>query len=144
VIVNIGAGAGTSGLAIVEAGADPRFVWTIDLSPSGPTGGLENERNAFRPTGLQIPNQVLGDSKAVGSSWEHGPIDLIFIDGDHSTEGLEGDIMAWLPWVKSGGWMLFHDYSSNNWPAVYEVVNRTMSFAPVAFSIETLHARRMP
>jgi len=146
-IVNIGAGAGTSGLAIVEAGADPKFVWTVDISPSGPTGGMENERNAFQNAGMtgQLPNQILGDSKQVGRAWQYGALDLIFIDGDHSPEGVAGDIEAWLPWVKRpGGWMLFHDYHSNNWPAVVEAVERMLDFAPVAFSIETLHARRLP
>lgn len=145
-IVNVGAGAGTSGLSIVEAGADPHFVWTVDICPGGPLGGLENERNAFKNAGsLVLPVQILGDSKVVGQTWKEGVLDLVFIDGDHSPEGIAGDITAWLPWVKRpGGWMLFHDYHSNNWPAVVEAVDRMLDFAPVAFSVDTLHARRLP
>jgi predicted O-methyltransferase YrrM len=36
-------------------------------------------------------------------------IDLLFIDGDHSYEGCLGDIEAWLPHVRRGGWVAFHD-----------------------------------
>ena len=46
VIVNIGAGAGTSGLAFAEARPNAD-LYTIDISPGGPLGGLEGERNAF-------------------------------------------------------------------------------------------------
>ncbi len=145
-IVNIGAGAGTSGLAIVEAGADPRFVWTVDISPGGPLGGMENERIAFQNAAFpERPVQLLGDSKVIGRNWTEGALDLIFIDGDHSPEGVQGDIEAWLPWARRpGGWMIFHDYHSNNWPAVVEAVERLLDFTYVAFSIDTLHARRFP
>lgn len=37
-------------------------------------------------------------------------IDLLFIDGDHSYEGVKEDIRLWLPKVKFGGFVLFHDY----------------------------------
>ena len=144
-IVNVGAGAGTSGLAIVEAGADPRFTWTVDISPTGPLGGLENERIAFQNAGLPVyPNQILGDSKEIGRSWTGGPLDLVFIDGDHSPAGVQGDIKVWLPLIKRGGWILFHDYHSNNWPAVVEAVDRMLASYPIAFSLDTLHARRIP
>ena len=38
-------------------------------------------------------------------------VDLIFIDGDHSYEGVKSDLDAWLPKVKDGGIVVFHDYS---------------------------------
>ena len=37
------------------------------------------------------------------------PIDLIFIDGDHSYEGVKADVESWLPKVKDGGIVVFHD-----------------------------------
>jgi predicted O-methyltransferase YrrM len=50
-----------------------------------------------------------GRSEDMGAQWDKGPIDLLFIDGDHSFEGVTRDIEAWVPHVRSGGLVLFHD-----------------------------------
>jgi len=125
VIVNIGAGAGTSGLAFAEAQPNAD-LYTIDISPGGPLGGLESERNAFENTGLVYPMQILGDSKDVGKDWKL-KIDILFIDGDHSEAGIRGDIDTWLPHVKRGGYVIFHDYVLSKWPAVKVVVDELMN-----------------
>jgi MMP 1-O-methyltransferase len=44
------------------------------------------------------------------------PIDLLFIDGDHSYEGVVKDYLDWAPLVKKGGIIAFHDVGIN--PAV--------------------------
>lgn len=49
-----------------------------------------------------------GISEEVAANWQD-PVDLLFIDGDHSYEGCLTDIRAWLGHVKSGGWVAFHD-----------------------------------
>src|SRR3990167_4405696 len=36
-------------------------------------------------------------------------ISILFIDGDHSYEGCKRDINAWVPRVKEGGTVFFHD-----------------------------------
>lgn len=41
---------------------------------------------------------------------DDGSLDLVFIDADHSYEGVKADIAAWLPKVKEGGWIGGHDY----------------------------------
>lgn len=124
-VVQIGAGVGTASLGMVEMRPTIR-AYTVDISEGGPYGGLENERNAFRDTGLPLPKQILGDSQQVWRDWVDGPIDLLFIDADHDLPGVQLDIFGWTPYVRVGGYALFHDYSSNNWPKVTETVDRLM------------------
>jgi len=128
VIVNIGAGAGTSGLAFAEARPDAD-LYTIDISKGGPLGGLLSERNAFKDADRMLPTQILGDSKAVGKEWKL-KVDLLFIDGDHSAVGVRGDIESWLQHVKVGGVVIFHDYHEKKWGDVEKVVDELLSGYP--------------
>jgi predicted O-methyltransferase YrrM len=119
-IINIGAGAGTSGLAMAEARLDllPN-IYTVDIAQDGgPLGGLVSEQHAFRDYNTPLVNQILGDSYDVGMAWDKGPVDLVFVDGNHSSLGVERDIDAWLPFVKNGGYMLFHDYGHEQWSGI--------------------------
>lgn len=54
-----------------------------------------------------------GYSGPVLSEWQAltggKPIDLIFIDGSHQYEDVVVDFQKSFPWIKPGGWMLFHD-----------------------------------
>jgi predicted O-methyltransferase YrrM len=47
-------------------------------------------------------------SGAVAQRWE-GAVDLVFIDGDHSEEGVRTDWEDWHGFVEPGGAVLFHD-----------------------------------
>jgi predicted O-methyltransferase YrrM len=145
-VVNIGAGSGTSSLAMTEANPSLK-IWTVDISLSGPLGGMENERNAFAGTGLTLPTQILGDSKEIGRNWpvEGAPdqLDLIFVDGDHSIEGITGDILAWKGHVKPGGLMLFHDYTRDVWQDVKPVVDKMMADCTPLLHVDTLKIYRV-
>lgn len=135
-IINIGAGAGTSALAFLETRADLRLT-TIDarLEPS-PLGGLGSEEVVLREAGYWGDHryrQVHGDSKTVGRLWgELGGdlIDLVFIDGDHSYEGCRGDIEAWAPWVRKGGYIVLHDHGNQIWGDVTRATEDTLDKDP--------------
>jgi predicted O-methyltransferase YrrM len=47
-------------------------------------------------------------SSEVAAAWSQ-PVDLVFIDGDHSEAGCELDWLAWSPFVTIGGCVVFHD-----------------------------------
>jgi len=47
--------------------------------------------------------------------------DLVFIDADHSYNGVATDIQMWLPKVRSGGIIAGHDYNQK-WPSVQRAV----------------------
>lgn len=50
-------------------------------------------------------------SEEAEKGWDT-PIDLIFIDADHSYEAVKIDVESWCPHVKSGSLMFFHDADS--------------------------------
>jgi predicted O-methyltransferase YrrM len=143
-IVNIWAGSGTSALAMLEARPDlGENFYTVDVSEGGPLGGMQNEKNAFANAGLPFSHhQILGDSKKV--KWPHGLVDLCFIDGDHSREGVRGDIDAWLPRVKPGGLLAFHDYERDVWPEVAKAVEEMTAHCCHVFTVDTLKVVRLP
>lgn len=116
VIVNIGAGAGTSGLLFLETRLDTT-VYTIDITDeSSPFGCLEGERVAVKQAGLGHLagtrwHQIHGDSKDVARTWpENKPVDLLFIDGDHSYDGCWGDLTLWYQHMNPGSIVAVHDY----------------------------------
>jgi hypothetical protein len=46
------------------------------------------------------------------------PVDFLFIDGDHSYEGIKGDWEAWSDNIKSGGIVALHDSVNCNQPNI--------------------------
>jgi predicted O-methyltransferase YrrM len=46
----------------------------------------------------------------------NGSVDLLFIDGDHSYEGVRADFENYAPFVRPGGLIAFHDVDSANHP----------------------------
>jgi len=129
VIVNIGAGTGTSALAIAEERPDlvPNLV-TIDITAEvSPFGGLGNERTAFNESDIKpYPVQVCCDSKKFAEFWG-APIDMLIIDGDHSYEGAAGDMKNWLPFMLNKGIVVVHDMDGKTWPEVVNAVRDVMS-----------------
>ena len=111
-VVNIGAGGGTSALTFLSARDDLR-LFTIDrVREITPVGGLENERLILEAAGLANGRYqaVHGDSARVGMDWDRGLLDMIFVDGDHSYMGCWADLEAWWPRLKRGGILAVHDY----------------------------------
>ena len=50
---------------------------------------------------------------------EDEALDFVFIDGDHSREAVLGDIGAWVPKIKTGGFATGHDW---DWASVRSAV----------------------
>ena len=53
-------------------------------------------------------NPIVGSSEEIAAKWNK-PICLLFIDGDHSYEGVKKDFEMWSPFVVKGGLIAFHD-----------------------------------
>lgn len=70
--------------------------------------------------------QILRLSSFEASQRIEGPLDLVFIDGDHSYEGVKQDISLWLPKVRSGGIISGHDYDYPELPGVRKAVDEVL------------------
>jgi hypothetical protein len=62
-------------------------------------------------------------SHEVVDQFKDGSLDFVFIDGDHSYDGVKLDISLWLPKVKPGGWIGGHDYDHPKLPGVSKAVD---------------------
>ena len=52
------------------------------------------------------------ESTVAAATLKDDSLSLVYIDADHSYEGVISDIRAWFPKVKRGGYMAFHDYQN--------------------------------
>ena len=143
--INIGAGTGTSGLALLEARED-LHLFSIDIEGGiSPTGGLGNERFAFEEAGIDPARyyQIESDSLKEAEAWSVGPVDFIFIDGDHGASYVEKEGPAWWAHVKPGGIMAFHDYDSTMWgdlTLVIDNMSEIMSLGEPILQVKTIIA----
>ena len=54
------------------------------------------------------------ESSEAAEYFEDGYFDFVFLDGDHSYDGVTRDLIAWFPKVKSGGYIGGHDIDNEN------------------------------
>ena len=69
---------------------------------------------------MQFPKTVhkhKGLTRDVVKDWTL-PIDLLYVDADHSYDGCKEDILLWAPFVRAGGWITGHDFGHPLYPGV--------------------------
>lgn len=119
-LVEIGTGIGDSTRFFAKV--KPKWhIYTIDgyglfgeksIYPYDPVDGRRTvagedlRRNVGSFEGFNII-QILQNSTKV--PWEL-PVDVIFIDGDHTYEGCRADFERYSPFLKESGYIFFHDY----------------------------------
>lgn len=114
VVVEIGTGLGGTTLLLARIAAQNATLVTIDL-PIGPSrqglldsGSKGHQRiwairaDSHDPSTLSRVQSIIGQQQ----------VDVLFIDGDHSYEGVEADFRLYSPLVQSNGWIVFHDIVS--------------------------------
>ena len=109
-ILEIGAEYGMSASLFCKGAHESVKIWSVDLFPGDL---LSKHRQNLKLAGFaDRSKQLSGDSVETEAIWSTGPtrpIDLLFIDGDHSYEGCKRDIQAWVKHVAIDGVVAFHD-----------------------------------
>lgn len=102
--------------------------------------GIDNETNPtleqYMEDGLLLATLIIADSHDPNTGWrlvedilEGEWVDFLFIDGDHTLDGVTKDFEMYGPLVREGGIIAFHDAALINHPEVkvYELINRLKS-----------------
>ena len=105
IVVVLGVGPFVMGTAMLEDHPDPPFVYGFDIAP------LDYAYSHLKGAGIHLNSVILmlSDTSLAGEKWNI-PIDLLVVDGDHEYVGVKADIEAWVPHVKVGGLVFFHDH----------------------------------
>jgi predicted O-methyltransferase YrrM len=117
-IVEIGTAQGGTLYALCQLASDDAFIVSIDL-PGGEFGGGYSEAAAGRFASFVGKSQSLRcirrdshDEETVEmlrGALGGRTVDLLFIDGDHTYEGVKRDFELYSPLVGEGGLIAFHD-----------------------------------
>ena len=117
-VVEVGVYEGSSALVLVDALPRDAELHLVEPFGSGPWPGVMNPateraaravvgRAARRRGGPRVIWHVaLSEQAAAG--WV-APVDLVFVDGDHSEQACRLDWELWHPFVEPGGVIAFHD-----------------------------------
>jgi predicted O-methyltransferase YrrM len=118
-VVEIGVFEGSSAVVLCDvlaAGAELHLVDPFGHHPDALRAGHAATewatrrvvRRAMRRDGAPVVHFHVDFSASVAEEWTL-PVDLVFIDGDHSELGVLNDWEAWHQFVVEGGQVLFHD-----------------------------------
>jgi len=130
IIVEVGTAFGGTAAIFYNAAKNKNIrIFTVDISPS--RQAIRNLKN----TDIRIIKASSKDYAQVWSRKVGKPIDVLYIDGDHNFLSVFEDFNNWVPFVKPGATVVFHDY---------DLVNRggLIHFA-VRVCVETITSRTL-
>lgn len=127
VIVEIGTDEGGTLFLWSRAAPDDAVIVAIDSRPLGPLGRLSAYaivRRGFARKQQRIELLFGRDShdsvtvEDLKRALSDAPIDFLFIDGDHSYDGVKQDFEQYAPLVRPGGMVALHDVVAADAPGV--------------------------
>jgi predicted O-methyltransferase YrrM len=131
-VVEIGTMAGGSAVALALGSRDSGrgSIYTIDIQ-SRP----EVQQTLSAQGVSDLVNIINMPSKDVATNWSsftggQTAIRMLWIDGDHTYEGVWTDILHWRDYVEPGGIICFHDYSET-FPGVVRAVYEHVIGSPM-------------
>ena len=118
VILEVGTANGGSLFLLTRIAAPNAYLVSIDL-PGGEFGGGYPAYKAALYRAFALPGQEIellrADShdpatvESIAALLGGRAVDLLFIDGDHSYQGVKSDFEMYSPLVRAGGIIAFHD-----------------------------------
>ena len=78
---------------------------------------------------------IKGRSKKVSENFKDESLDLVYVDGGHDAGNISWDYAKWLPKIRTGGHILFHDTCPAH-EHVHKFVNDIVAADP---TVEEVH-----
>ncbi len=105
-IVEIGTNVGKTAIALAygQKVKKGKPVYSMDIYEHP-----DIKKNLEKAGVTDYVNRIIMPSHKMAKKWEK-PIELLWIDGDHSYKGVCYDIKNWVHFVVAGGVIAFHDY----------------------------------
>ncbi|HUQ38263.1 MAG TPA: class I SAM-dependent methyltransferase [Aestuariivirga sp.] len=117
-VMEIGTANGGTLFMMTRICAPEAMILSLDL-PGGPFGGGYTEDRVPLYEAFALPGQTVRLIRAdshnaeslvkVRQLLDHRTVDFLFIDGDHTYEGVRRDFEMYAPLVSPGGFIAFHD-----------------------------------
>jgi MMP 1-O-methyltransferase len=134
-IVEIGSWKGRS-TAWLAAGAmrAGRRVYAIDPHRGSRENPMADTLSVFldnmRRAGVsQAVEPLVMTSADAAAAWRD-PVELLFIDGDHSDDAVMRDAELWLPRLVERGWVMFHDVATSGYTGPRRVFRQRICWSP--------------
>jgi predicted O-methyltransferase YrrM len=82
----------------------------------------------IRAAGLDgVVTAIRSETKALAANWTGLPVGLLFIDADHSYQGVSGDWNSWKPRLAPRARVAFHDYQNPQYEGVTRFVDQLLA-----------------
>jgi predicted O-methyltransferase YrrM len=109
--LEIGTGSGGTLYALAWASPPGAQLLSLDLRiyPSGRRALYRTFAEGRRVDAWEADSHLEETRDLVARYFDHEPLDLLFIDGDHTYESVRTDYKLYAPLVRTGGIIAFHD-----------------------------------
>jgi len=97
-----------------------------------PMAIIEAQFDGMR-TNFQHIEKIKDKAENVVSKFADNSIDIVYVDGLHSYDGVINDIKDWYCKVKNGGWLAGHDYKNKHHPGVEKAVHEIVGLPEMRF-----------
>lgn len=135
-IVDFGTGWGRSAASLALA-CPQAMVTTFDIGVTyvqhGNVKTLEEYKEVVagylgKAGVTNVKHEIMNSLDPNSVEGEEPFIDVLNIDSDHSYEATVKEMAKWIPLVKKGGIIMFHDFEHPNAPGVGEAIHELVSY----------------